>query len=488
MTTPDQSSIRLAPPLSARLAYSVGTVGFGFFDAATRSFLLLYYSQVLGLSAALAGLAIGISLLFDAVSDPVVGAISDRTRSRLGRRHPFMFAAIIPAAILFICLWNPPNVSDQRFLFAYLLGCAALSRMCLSLFEIPAAAILPEIITDYQDRTKLMGWRYAAQFLGGMIATLGGFSIFFKANETYANGVLNPDSYLPFSLFGAAVIALFLSLCAFGTWPLMKRARPAAEPEAARPSIGAAFNAIAQSFSNKSFRMLIIFSLLTSLAFGMGTALAVYVNTFYWGLASEQLRLFSLFSPVSILLGLAITHVVGRASDKHVAAIGASFAAIALITLPFVLRHFGLLPENGDPQLIPFLLVVNTLDLAMIISATILTSSMVADIVEDAELETGRRDEGVFFAVRNFAKNAVGGAGVALAGLILSLTEFPPKAKVGEVPQATVDQLVWTYLPVFVLLLVIGVLALSRYRIGRARHASNLERLAALRSPRLQVD
>lgn len=486
MTTLDPHSVRPAPPLLARLAYSVGTVGFGFFDAATRSFLLLYYSQVLGLSAALAGLAIGISLMFDAISDPIVGAISDRTRSRLGRRHPFMFAAIIPAALLFLCLWNPPKLADQSLLFGYLLGCAALSRMCLSLFEIPAAAILPEIISDYQERTKLMGWRYAAQFLGGMTATLGGFSIFFKANETYANGVLNPDAYGPFSLFGAAVIVASLSLCAIGTWPLMRAAAPAPVVDRAPLSVGSAFKAIVGSFANPSFRMLIIFSLLTSLAFGMGTALAVYVNTFYWGLVSEQMKLFALLSPVSIVLALTLTHVVGRASDKHTAAIGVSFGAIALIALPFILRSAGVLPANGDPRLLPILLVVNTLDLAMIISATILTSSMVADIVEDAELTTGRRDEGVFFSVRNFAKNAVGGAGVALAGLILSVTNFPPKAKVGEVPQATVDLLVWTYLPVFVLLLVVGVLALSRYKISRARHADNLRKLSALREPALK--
>jgi glycoside/pentoside/hexuronide:cation symporter, GPH family len=478
MTTAPTSADQPPAPLWGRMAYSVGTVGFGFFDGATRSFLLLYYSQVLGLSPALAGLAIGASLVFDAISDPIVGAISDRTRSRMGRRHPFMFAAIIPAALLFYCLWNPPLFAAQHWLFAYLLVCAALSRMCLSLFEIPAAAILPEIISDHQERTKLMGWRYAAQFFGGMMATFGGYSLFFKATPDYANGVLNPDAYLPFSLYGAAVIVLSLGLCALGTWPMLARSRQISR-EAPPPTMRAPFKAIWQSFANPSFRLLIIFSVFTSLAFGMGTALGVFVNTFYWGLVSEQLLLFSLFSPAAIIIALVLTHVAGKALDKHVAAIGMSLAAIALIALPFILRELNILPPNGDPRLLPILLVINTFDLAMIIAATILTSSMVADIVEDAELKTGRRDEGVLFAVRNFAKNAVGGAGVALAGALLSLTHFPPKAKVGEVPQETIDLLVWSYLPTFVGLLVIGVLALSRYSITRDRHAENLRELAA---------
>lgn len=477
------------PPIAGRITYSVGTVGFGFFDAATRAFLLLYYSQVLGLSAGLAGLAIGISLLFDAVSDPIVGAISDRTQSKLGRRHPFMFAAIIPAALLFICLWNPPKSLDEIGLFLYLLGCAALSRMCLSIFEIPAAAMLPEIISDYQERTRLMGWRYAAQFFGGMTATLGGFAIFFKASVEHPNGVLNPEAYLPFSLFGAGMIALSLGLCAFGTWPMMAKSRALlATVKAPSQTAAMAFRAVLESFSNPSFRLLIVFSVLTSLAFGMSGALAVYVNTFYWNLASEQLKLFSLFSPVAIVLALVLTHVIGKIADKHVAAIGASFGAIALIPLPFALREMGLLPANGDPNLMLILLVTNTLDLAMIISATILTSSMVADIVEDSEIKTGRRDEGVFFSVRNFAKNAVGGAGVASAGAILSLVDFPKKAKPGEVPQAAIDLLVWTYLPIFTILLIAGVLALSRYQISRARHNDNLTRLENNRQASLQVE
>lgn len=479
----------LLPPITGRLAYSVGTVGFGFFDAATRAFLLLYYSQVLGLSAGLAGLAIGVSLLFDAVSDPIVGAISDRTRSKLGRRHPYLFAAIIPAALLFICLWNPPSSLNETGLFVYLLVCAALSRMCLSIFEIPAAAMLPEIISDYQERTRLMGWRYAAQFLGGMTATLGGFAIFFKASAEHPNGVLNPEAYLPFSLFGAAVIVLSLGLCAFGTWPMMAQSRAVqATSKAPNQTIKMAFRAVIESFSNPSFRLLIVFSVLTSLAFGMSGALAVYVNTFYWNLASEQLKLFSLFSPVAIVLAMVLTHVIGKIFDKHVAAIGASFGAIALIPLPFALRELGLLPANGDPNLMLILLITNTLDLAMIISATILTSSMVADIVEDSEIKTGRRDEGVFFSVRNFAKNAVGGAGVASAGAILSLVDFPKKAKPGDVPEATIDLLVWTYLPIFIVLLIVGVLALSRYQISRSRHNDNLLRLENTRQASLQVE
>ena len=113
---------------------------------------------------------------------------------------------------------------------------------------------------------------------------------------------------------------------------------------------------------------------------------------------------------------------------------------------------------------------------------------MVADIVEDSEIKTGRRDEGVFFSVRNFAKNAVGGAGVASAGAILSLVDFPKKAKPGEVPEATIDLLVWTYLPIFIVLLIVGVLALSRYQISRSRHNDNLLRLENTRQASLQVE
>lgn len=462
-------------PLGMRVAYSVSTLGFGAFEGSARYFLLIFYSQVAGLDAALAGLAIGISLVADALFDPTIGAISDRTRNRLGRRHPYMGAAIIPAMLFFYALWTPPSGLSQYALFAYLLIVSAMTRMSMSLFEIPSSSLLPEFTTSYEERTQLVGWRYAAQFLGGMVVTLTGYALFFRATPAFPNGVLNPSAWPGFALFGSLLIGLSLAIGTFGTRAIIPHLRQCDPATIARAP---AFRAIAQSLTNRSFRIVILFSVMTSMAFAMNGALQIYLTTYFWQFTSEQLRIVPLFSLISIILALALTPLLGRRMDKHRAGMMISLAVIALIPVPFALWAGGLLPPLGSNALLAVTTSFATVELALIIAATVLTSSMVADVVEDHEVATGRRDEGVFFAVRNLAKNAVAGVGVVLAGLVLRLVDFPAKATVSPVTIAAAERLVLVYVPLFVVLLLTGVLALGFYAITRDRHARNLKILA----------
>ena len=139
------------------MAYGIKDNGFAYF-------LLLFYGTVVGLEPALAGTALLIALLVDAVSDPVVGYWSDNTRSRLGRRHPFMYASALPVALCYFLLWQPPELSNQG-LFLYLLAFAILIRTLITFFETPSSALMPELTQDYDERTTVQAWRH---FLVGL--------------------------------------------------------------------------------------------------------------------------------------------------------------------------------------------------------------------------------------------------------------------------------------------------------------------------------
>ena len=149
----DVSSISL----HNRLLYSSGIVSHALKEAAMGVFVLFYYKQVLGLSGTLTGLAIGISIIWDGINDPLVGAWSDRLRSRIGRRHPLMIAAVIPMAAGFVMLYGPPGsvLSDQGLLFTWLLISMLLVRTALSFFMVPYLALGAEITEDYHERTQL---------------------------------------------------------------------------------------------------------------------------------------------------------------------------------------------------------------------------------------------------------------------------------------------------------------------------------------------
>ena len=120
--------------LSTKLYYGFGSVAYGVKDNGFAYFLLLYYNQVLGLPASWVGAAIMVALVIDAISDPVVGYVSDNLHSRWGRRHPFMYAAAAPVAISFHLLWNPPQGLTQVGLFAYLLTIAVLVRTFITFY------------------------------------------------------------------------------------------------------------------------------------------------------------------------------------------------------------------------------------------------------------------------------------------------------------------------------------------------------------------
>ena len=136
---------------------------------AFNTLLLLYYSQVLGMSATLAAVVIAISLVFDAISDPMVGAFSDNFSSRLGRRHPLMLASIAPSCIAIFALFSPPKDLANYYLAAWMLVCTVTLRISFSFFAVPWGAIGAELSTDYKERTIVIAYRMLIGGLGGVL-------------------------------------------------------------------------------------------------------------------------------------------------------------------------------------------------------------------------------------------------------------------------------------------------------------------------------
>ena len=174
------------------LFYGIGSVAFGIKGNAFSWFLFFYYNMVIGLPAWMASLALAIATIWDAISDLIIGYSSDHTKSRLGRRHPYMYAALIPVPIFFVLLWNPPTFDTDFNLFLYLLIMAILVRTFTTLFEIPNQSLGPEITREYHERTKMMSLRYFFGWMGGTIMTILMYFVFLKPTAEYPNGQLNP--------------------------------------------------------------------------------------------------------------------------------------------------------------------------------------------------------------------------------------------------------------------------------------------------------
>mgnify|MGYP002875649617 FL=1 len=131
-----------------KAAYGFGAAAYGIKNNGFDYFFLIFYSQVMGVSAYLVSLALLIALTFDAVSDPLIGFISDNTRSRWGRRHPYMYAAAVPVAIGYFFVWNPPSSLSGDELFPFIVGISIVVRTLITLYEIPSSALVAEITDD----------------------------------------------------------------------------------------------------------------------------------------------------------------------------------------------------------------------------------------------------------------------------------------------------------------------------------------------------
>jgi Na+/melibiose symporter-like transporter len=208
-----------APPmkLGTKILYGSGSIGYGIKDIAFRSFLLLYYNQVVGVRADLVSAAIFVALLFDAISDPIVGQWSDSVRTKLGRRHPFMLASAIPAAGSLMLLFMPPEgmTSAQTFWYILVVGCAV--RTFITFYEIPSSALAPELTANYDERTSIASFRFFFGYLGGIVMAFSTLYVFLAPTAEYPVGQLNPEGYWKFAVYGSAIMFVFIILSSLGT-------------------------------------------------------------------------------------------------------------------------------------------------------------------------------------------------------------------------------------------------------------------------------
>ena len=459
--------------LATKIYYGFGAVANGAKSNGFNYLLLFFYSQVIGLRADLVSLGILIALIFDAVSDPIVGYLSDNTRSRLGRRHPFMYAAGVPVAIAYFFLWSPPELS-QGALFAYFVTMAILIRLLITFYEVPAIALVAELTDDYDERTEMMSFRYFFAWWGGLTMAVLNYLVFLpeeKGGLEYVQGWSN------YGLTASIVIFLSIYISAIGTHrhiPILKQP----PPRDGGFSVSKTTHELKETLSNRSFFALFFSALLLAVATGVSAALSIYFSRHFWELTSAQIGYMNLPYFVSAFIALMLAPRVSRWLGKKAGGMTIMGLAIALAPLPYILRLVGWFPENGTSELFWVLMVFNTVEVTLFIMASALVAAMLADVVEDSEVKTGRRSEGVFFAANTFAQKAVNGLGVLVAGQILAIVQFPTQAKPGEVPQETLFELAYLYVPVLMFFYLVALGVLGVYKISREGHAANLDALA----------
>lgn len=443
----------------------------------------MFYSQVIGLDAPLVGLALTTALVLDAISDPIVGYWSDNFRSRWGRRHLFMYASAIPIAISYFLLWSPPKGWDQAALFWYILVLAILTRTFLTFFETPSAALAPELSRDYDERSTLLSFRNFFGWFGGNAMTVMAFFILFPTFATQADpsGQFNAEAYVVYGLIGAGLIFAAILISSVGTHSYISRlAQP---PQRARLTFLAIFREIFETLANRSFLSIFVAAMFANVAVGLGAALSVYFSTYFWGFTPIQIGFITLAIFISALVGATLAPILTRTLGKKKGAIAIGLAGLIIAPSAVLLRLFGVIPPGGGDLAFWVVFVQGQLYVITVVCFQVLMASMIADLVEQSELKTGRRSEGVFFAANTFIQKMTTGVGVMAATLVLAIANFPAGADPSQVTEDVLQRLGWTYLPAMLLLNLATLGAILTYSLNRQTHEENLRKLAETGAP-----
>ena len=318
-----------------KLAYGAGAAANGIKNNGFEYFLLFYYSQVLGVDSALVGATLMIAMFVDGITDPIVGYWSDNLKTKLGRRHPFMYGAIIPVAVAYVFAWNPPEGMTGNALFPYLLMITILVRIAYTFYEVPSSALVAELTDDYDERTSFLSFRYVFGWTGGVAIAAYTLTFLLVETETYGSGFLNVEGYRAYGSVAAVAIVISMLLCAVGTHRQIPNLRK--PQDAGQITLKRIFSEIGESLSNKSFQGLFVAALFGFMAAGVAASLNYYINGFFWEFTPAQTGLLTVSVFASAALALVLAPLISKRLGKKKGAIivGAIGGVIVVFSIIF---------------------------------------------------------------------------------------------------------------------------------------------------------
>ncbi len=489
-----QSVQRLS--LGTKLAFGSGAIGESVYLGLFNTFITIFYNQAIGLSNTLIGTAIMLAMIGDAVSDPLVGIVSDRWRSQHGRRHPFLFIAPIPLALSIYCIFHPPAVltdgmagPSQMGLFAWLCVWTILSRMFVTLYSVPHLALGGELSKDQHQRSQLFSANTAISYVAGATFAFSAWTFFFAERVRAADGQLVPGqldvaAYPPLVLLACTLVLVSIWSCAAGTYRHIGTLSTAPLAEQ-RLTVLTLLREILGTLTNRNYVIMLTGYFFFMIASGIYDTLNIFINTYFWELKPEEIRWVGLVGAPAAFVGAMCSPVLMRRFDRKPVMLCALGGTTLFAQLVVNLRLADVLPANGDPLLLP-LLIANAAGFTFSLGVgTVAIYSMLGDVVDENELKTGLRQEGLFYSARAFFAKASYSFGHFFAGIMLDLfVRLPFEAVPGQLEADVLFRLGITAGPIMGLAAVISLLIYSRYRLNRLRHREIMQILEARRDER----
>lgn len=425
-----------------KVLYGAGELVVGVRMAAFNTVLFPFYTDVALLTPALVGAAMALGRVWDGVNDPLTGWLSDRTRTRFGRRRPYLALMIVPLAVLFAAIWRPP-VGETNDVFLYLVATLFLFDVFYGFYATPYLALGAELSTDYAERARVVSVRAVFHNVGlllgggafiGIALAMGG------GREAYATiGAL---------LGGVMLVG--------GVIAFLGTREPPLPEQTERASLAGLLADLRATLRLRSFRIIVAGSALAICGSSINQAFAFYVFRDSFGAeqsAGIVIAVYLLSATISFPFWAA---AAGRVGKNLAFAVCLMWSVVALSISPVL---------NAE---LPFAAILAFIVLAgMGVGGYVLPLAIVADVFDEDELASGRRREGAFFGVWTLAMKLAGAAGIAISGLLLPYLGYVPGAE-QQTPEAIwALKLAWGPLPA--LFFVATVLVVRRFPLDRER-------------------
>ena len=456
--------------------WALGNVGGAASEAFLGMFLLYFYNQVLGLEPFLCGLGIALSLFVDAFTDPMIGGMSDRTSSRYGRRIPFMAFGLIGFAIGLFLLFNVQLGESQFALFVQLLLFIIITRISSTMFFIPRASLGIEMIKGYEQRNLL----HARNNNFGILGTV----IFYTTIAVIFGNNWNQESgYEAVSLI---VVTLFLATSVISVFKL-RHVESQFEKTTAQDDTKdtGVIKGLLALWKNNSWRNLIIGTSLFGIVGSLTGVFSIYLINYFWQwLPNEFTLILGLSIPGAMIAGLSANKLLKDKDKKRsvlvltglMITVGPSLTILRIIDIKF---QTNILPEVGLGifSVLFILVAIHSAFMAGVrVINGILFSSMFSDVVEDHQNTTHSRSEGLIISVNGLSGKILGGVGVLLSGLLLSLAGFGEEGSIEEKREAVTNLAIFSTSLLYIIA-PISLYFISKYEINKSVHEENLTSL-----------
>jgi GPH family glycoside/pentoside/hexuronide:cation symporter len=418
-------------PLSDVLAYASGDGVTSVILNSIMNFAMLFYTQVIGLDAMLAGLAISISIFWDAITDPIMGHITDNTRNRWGKRHPYMLVGGLLTILFYVMLWLVPNGLENKYaVFAWLMGFNLLMRTSITVFLVPYNALGFEICTDYNGRSKLQGVRWAFNMFVNILTAFGWVLFFPDRAEGVPKATSEAGNYV--GLVGACVL-IGLALLVFVLISTRKYAKDTRNEPMEGNGASSMFRDIFHTLSDPLPRMVYLMTIIAITSAAFVGSVQIYVYEFFMEFSSVQKTIVH----SSTMVAFAIGSLAGVGLAKKIDKKGAILVGVSLGLIGNILLCILFVGEIIPRDLAPFEFLGMKLSGSMFIfmffhdlfwlgvGVMIPTSyAMVADVSEIGKIKTGKLRDGSYSAMLSFVFKASQSLGVFFSGFVLSRVGF----------------------------------------------------------------